>query len=808
DLSQLESTLPPESTKVNAICWCVSDNQQELEPKHKISLEDNKKYKNYDKYFVYSKYIERKLSKKFGDIKNYFTVSDDKFVSMPIEKVDSKINYISKTEEKDEMKIVSEIKKTSVKRIKIGIFNFETGENLFLSLPYSEMIIKYLAFLDGNKLIMISKNPLYRIYIFIQGNNEFIHKSTIKVETYNEKIFLSNGKLFIYDGNLGSITKWDINTSKFEAYFLFDNSFDIDNMKLSDNGIFLFVYGRKRVDNWYKDPYPCISVYFADHGNKFTTFIFDAVYLIASDVGARLLIVHHKKNEEKKYQYHLCNPFAPYIPGESFAVNDLFKDFEAKGDEVFENKYIIKDDKIVGFNKDEKLVIKRLIADNDNWISYLRNTLEDFSSIFIPSISEKIIGLIVKSKKTTEKATFDINEKHQYSKYFVTWTLTYEKNTLNNIYIFLTAKFKNDETKTDSINIVPELYIRSDRDVEKFVKECDCLDNDDLVIVTALGVLIWEFNIKDNKIELKYFWSDEGDSWDWDRIEVPVIKLFYEIDEKTFDEKNFDIKKLKKRSYFLPPSSYISMIRYNFAFIQPLDENRFFFNELIEKHIKNRLFLIFNGQKLIKDIVKEDEDMLLRKVFNGCIEQIEKDEETLNTQIFDLFSQSITEIFKKNPSFFEEFVIKISLLCVLEVEKKDQILNHLHHYQNYIHIREFRKFIDDINSNNWKESTKPIITTKIKKILKYKKQESETDKIHNIYEQESDTDKSHKIYEKQKSEADKIQKMSDKIQKICEKQELEADKIQKMYEKQENFQKLLEKIVKKLEIQSSKKYDN
>ncbi|KAF0412138.1 hypothetical protein F8M41_007987 [Gigaspora margarita] len=666
----------------SAVCWCVSDNQQELEPKHKISLENNQKYNNYDKYFVYSEYNKHIHSKNFGDIRNYFTVSDDKVVSMPIEKVDLKTKYISKTEEKDEMKIVSNIKKP-VTRIKIGIFNFETGKNVSLKLPHYEIIVETLAFLDENKLIMISKDPLYRIYIFTRKDDEFIHKSTIKVETYNEKVFLSNGKLFIYEENLGSIAKWDICTSKFEAYFLFDNSFDIDNMKLSDNGIFLFVYGKKRGDKWHKDPYQCISVYFADHGNKFTTYkhdktvIIDAVYLIASDVGARLLIVHHKKNEEeKKYQYHLYNPFAPYIPDESFAVNDLFKNFEAKGDEVFENKYIIKDDKIVGFNKGGKLVVKRLIP--DNWILYLRNTLEDFGILFIPSVSEKIISLIVKSKKTTEEATFDINEKHQYSKYFVTWTLTYEKNTLNNMYIFLTAKFKNDETKTDSIHIVPELYIKSDRDVENFVKECDCLDNDDLVMVTALGVLIWSFYTKDSKIQLNFFWNDEGDSWDWDRIKV--IKLFYEIDEKTFDEKNFDIKELKKRSYFLPPSSYISMIRYNLAFIQPSDENRFFFNELIEKHIKNSLFLIFNGQKLIEDIVKEDEDMLLRKLFDGCIEQIEEDEETLNTQIFDLFSQSITEIFKKLPSFFEEFVIKISLLCVLKVEKKDQILKHLNHY--------------------------------------------------------------------------------------------------------------------------------
>ncbi|RIB23061.1 hypothetical protein C2G38_2242907, partial [Gigaspora rosea] len=303
----------------SAVFWCVSDNwcdfdnQQELEPKHKISLKNNKKYINYDKYFVYSKYNESELSKNFGDIRYYFTVSDNKLVSMPIENV----------EEKDKMKVEMLMmfqKLNILKELKlVRIFNFETGENLLLGLPCSEIIVETLAFLDGDKLIMISEDPLYRIYIFTRKDDEFILKSTIKVETYDEKIFLSNGKLFIYDENLGSITKWDINTSKFEAYFLFNNSFDVDNMKLSDNGRLLFVYGKKRADNWYKDSYPCISVYFADHGNKFTTYkhhdhavIVDTVYLIASDIGARLLIVYHKslKNNETNFHFYICDPFA------------------------------------------------------------------------------------------------------------------------------------------------------------------------------------------------------------------------------------------------------------------------------------------------------------------------------------------------------------------------------------------------------------------------------------------------------------------------------------------------------------------
>ncbi|RIB23079.1 hypothetical protein C2G38_910415 [Gigaspora rosea] len=555
----------------SVVCWHISDNQKELEPKHKISLKNNENFINYDENKVYSKYIESRYSKNFGDIKNWFTVSDDKFVSMPIEKIDLKIKYIT--------------------RIKIGIFNFISGENLLLILPHSEIIVETLAFLDGNKLIMISKDPLYRIYNFTRKDDEFIHKSTIKMESYDEKIFISNGKLFLYHEKLGSITKWDINTSKFEAHFLFDNSFSVDNMKLSDDGVLLFVYGKKIVDNLREEPYPCISIYSADHGIRFTTYkynktvIIDAVYLIARDIGARLLVVYHKsyKINKDNYRFSICDPFAQYSPDKLYVkIKDLFKDFDVEFDNSFENnfenKYIIKYDKIVGFNYSGTLVIKDLIKDlikdtGPNWISYLRNTLKDSDSIYMSSISEQIIGLINK------EATFAIDKKPQYSKHLVTWTFEhkniYEKkndkiNDKINVkpHIFLTAKFKNDETKSDTIQIVPAIYINAGNDDKKFVEECDCLDNDDLVMVTALGVLIWTFNTKVNKIELNYFWDDERNSWEWNKIKV--IKLFYEIDEENFDEKKFDIKKLKKTSYFLPPSSYISMIRYNHAFIQPI----------------------------------------------------------------------------------------------------------------------------------------------------------------------------------------------------------------------------------------------
>ncbi|KAF0431413.1 hypothetical protein F8M41_005395 [Gigaspora margarita] len=68
-----------------------------------------------------------------------------------------------------------------------------------------------------------------------------------------------------------------------------------------------------------------------------------------------------------------------------------------------------------------------------------------------------------------------------------------------------------EEVTTD---IDKEAYINSGKDIREYVKESKCLDNDDLVIVTARSVLIWTFNTKDNKINLNYCWDDESYSWE------------------------------------------------------------------------------------------------------------------------------------------------------------------------------------------------------------------------------------------------------------------------------------------------------
>ncbi|CAG8793097.1 18435_t:CDS:2, partial [Gigaspora rosea] len=95
-------------------------------------------------------------------------------------------------------------------------------------------------------------------------------------------------------------------------------------------------------------------------------------------------------------------------------------------------------------------------------------------------------------------------------------------------------------------------------------------------------------------------------------------------------------------------------------------------------------------------------------------------------------------------------------------------------YKWFPYTFEIRKFISYINSDDWEESTKPIIT-KITKAIKDEKQESEFDKVKKMIESVAE-----RRDKKQESEVNEIKEM---LKSFMKEQKSETDKIQKMLEK-------------------------
>ncbi|CAG8813784.1 25520_t:CDS:1, partial [Gigaspora rosea] len=178
-------------------------------------------------------------------------------------------------------------------------------------------------------------------------------------------------------------------------------------------------------------------------------------------------------------------------------------------------------------------------------------------------------------------------------------------------------------------------------------------------------VMIWKFSIEKG-IQLIYFWQNSG-----------ISKIF------------------KTPNYFFPPPSYLyileNLINQSFPFVQHDDDSeKFFFEEMIDKHIEDECFFMLYGEELIKASIYK-KNIVLQKLCNKCISFIFENNETIfpNIYLLRIISQSAPEIAEKNPIFFADFIMKISFFCIFDqffLENSLEIrvpFSHLQHYGNY-----------------------------------------------------------------------------------------------------------------------------
>ncbi|CAG8454938.1 848_t:CDS:2 [Gigaspora rosea] len=433
----------------SVVGWKIVDGELQLKHEYMISVDDTI-YAKCPELYVHEG-IEIDLNKHKDNIRrhlkqnlsSFVSVSDNKLVSMPI--YHSLLPFSSFT---------------------IGIFDFKTKEQRLQNLPMTNFYVVCLAFLKNSDLVIVgykrNQSKVYRAYVFTQQNSsELIHKSTIKLDTIENIDYISitiTGKIFIYNTSIGNITKWDIMTLKLEAYFLFKpECYDNREIKLSDDELLLFVRGTD-------SSYSYISIYLAKNGMRFTTYAYDkqikidAVYLVASNIGARLLIIAYNE-EDKSEIYMLRDPFTFTEPVDAHKFFDCSEDSDMQIQ--FQYPFIVKSDQIIGFirtndeNIDKKLIIKELIQDKNNWITFLRQALGDFNRIFMSSVKEQVIEFL-----ENKRIEIDIG--------------------ISESDILLAKHLKTEKESSICINT------RSGLDSKKasFVISCCCLDNDDLVMVT------------------------------------------------------------------------------------------------------------------------------------------------------------------------------------------------------------------------------------------------------------------------------------------------------------------------------------
>ncbi|CAJ0645978.1 2782_t:CDS:2, partial [Entrophospora sp. SA101] len=350
------------------------------------------------------------------------------------------------------------------------------------------------TFLTNGDLFVISyEND--QIYLFSLNSNEKISELTCKT-TYSiilpkltafdhnnnvAKYFvIANSNLLINNGIMMA-SQWDLTKMRFELQYFSDISLPNNFYKYNDNhAIFnkdktllaVYLYVEKQ-----------LIIYSTAYGTKLTTFTFvkiecdEMVFIYTEDNTEHLFVALQDEYITNTVIYRFMDPYN---------LNN-FTDIT----EIY-TKYLFKDNLIKKHHK-KKLEKNKVIKVMDN------------NFIFLQEIISKEIKLPNSHLK---------NFNHLFLSPFILESICKIFDELLNHYDKESGylKLKHLGAKLDEYDYFKQCT--------HFLLRCKILENDDLLLITRLGMMIFSVNLND-KIYLKYFWNDciEQEKKHWMRHE-------------------------------------------------------------------------------------------------------------------------------------------------------------------------------------------------------------------------------------------------------------------------------------------------
>ncbi|CAG8807359.1 24170_t:CDS:2, partial [Gigaspora rosea] len=251
--------------------------------------------------------------------------------------------------------------------------------------------------------------------------------------------------------------------------------------------------------------------------------IVESMYFIAYEVGERLLIRSRNPFNDELY-IELMDPFTlknPVSAKKLLESNEIRDPFIIKSDKKSDN--IIGIIGVISYNlgicEDYVLGICELLdLCQTDWIKYLRKELGDYNRIFVLSDTEYIKKVIndelVAGKYLTDPPEIspETDDKHPYEGKFLKWRLYYKNPNTPGSVIEIEVEVldqisgdwrpvEGESKRTVTPNFQPPEHTRQLK-----IMRCECLNNDDLFMLSNFGVLIWTV-YPPKGIRLHYYWG-------------------------------------------------------------------------------------------------------------------------------------------------------------------------------------------------------------------------------------------------------------------------------------------------------------
>ncbi|CAG8529133.1 2951_t:CDS:2, partial [Cetraspora pellucida] len=362
--------------------------------------------------------------------------------------------------------------------------------------------------------------------------------------------------------------------------------------------------------------------------------------------------------------------------------------------------YLIKNERIYSVLEGCILVQK---FSKQQWIKFLRRKLRDYNEIrsllsksqieiFLQGILDENI-----SKGDNEFMNNEFEDKEvekTYNGFLVKW----EVKTKNKESFILRAfkKYNLILEQWDQVGVEREIHPEHIKGY-RFVYRCKLLDNEDLAMITVIGLLVWTVWQK-KEIRLRYykgfpFTSKYLRDKDYkNRYITGIMKKKSEYGQSKFTMKKPYVTELLKnmldhRENLLPPPDFDAIIPY----YKELRMNKSYpFEELLDDYLEDKITLILYGQQLLRSLLNNKSYSMAENLYKQCM-KINIEEEKVNflanIKLLEIISFSLVDLSQKFPDILKEFLSYTSF-TIIPSESEDLVIGNF----SSSHLQNHRKY--------------------------------------------------------------------------------------------------------------------
>jgi hypothetical protein len=257
---------------------------------------------------------------------------------------------------------------------------------------------------------------------------------------------------------------------------------------------------------------------------------------------------------------------------------------------------------------------------------------------------------------------------------------TQRKYNLSQDLIKLEIEVNNDRTKLQFFKKNDVWNLIDTKEINGLILGMRLFNNNNIVILTTIGLFIYTFNQSSRSISLTYFYSIYYPNHE--KIIFKDIKIRYSS-QTTYrmyqDKLKHNYEKVFSKST-LPLPNYDSF-KLNDEWISYVKNNK----ECLSKY----------GIDFLTFAIKEHKLELIVDIYKQCMDYFKQDLENNR-----MFLTIITSTMPLLNDYYPEFILNFSLETIMIIDSSSYIINHQEYYDN-LHLYSFLQCPQIINSDSW-----------------------------------------------------------------------------------------------------------